>query len=149
MLILAGGVFGKARCGYLAERLGVRQAFVLAQIVTALGLAAIVLMPGWWTFLLLPPLGVFAQGSTSITYGIVADLVHTSRMARGFALMYGSTSFASALGPYAFGLVGDRFGIGNAIIAMAVVALLAVVPVFFLERGADKRAAQADAGYSV
>jgi MFS family permease len=132
VLVLAGGIFGKAGCGYLAERAGVRRAFALAQIVTALGLAGIVLAPGWLAFALLPPLGVFAQGSTSITYGIVADVVHTSRAARGFALMYGSTSFASALGPYAFGLLGDQFGIGSAMMAMAIIALLAIVPLFLL-----------------
>lgn len=132
VLVLTGGVFGKAGCGYLAQRLGVRQAFALAQILTAAGLAGIVVAPGWLAFVALVPLGVFAQGSTTITYGIVADLVHTDRVARGFALLYGSTSLAAALGPYLFGLVGDRFGIGNAMIAMAIIALVAVVPITFL-----------------
>ncbi len=132
VLVLLGGVFGKAGCGYLADRIGVRQAFTLAQVLTAAGIAGMVAAPGWLAFALLPPLGVFAQGSTSITYGIVADLVHADRVARGFALVYASVAFAAALGPYLFGLVGDRFGIGDAMIAMAVIALVAVVPVSLL-----------------
>ncbi len=130
--VLTGGIFGKAGCGYLAERLGVRPAFALVQGLTALGLIAVIAAPAWLAFLLLPPLGIVAQGSTSITYGLIPDLIHPKRMARGYAIMYSSTSFAAALGPWLFGLVGDWYGINNAMLAMAAVALLAVPPLAFL-----------------
>ena len=102
------------------------------QALTALGLIAVIMAPAWLAFVLLLPLGVVAQGSTSITYGLIPDLIHPERMARGYAIMYASTSFAAALGPWIFGLVGDRYGIDIAILAMAVVALLAVPPLAFL-----------------
>ncbi|MEZ5931180.1 MAG: MFS transporter [Alphaproteobacteria bacterium] len=127
--LLTGGVFGKAGCGYLAEHLGVRPAFALVQLLTCLGLVAVVMAPAWLAFILLLPLGVVAQGSTSITYGLVADLIHPRRMARGYAIMYSLTSFAAAIGPWLFGLVGDRFGIETAMLVMAAAALLAVPPI--------------------
>jgi len=130
--VLTGGIFGKAGCGFLAERVGVRRAFILVQVLTAVGLAAVVAAPGWLAFALLGPLGVVAQGSTSITYGLVPDMIHPSRLARGYALMYASTSFASAGGPLAFGHIGDTFGIGASMLVMAVVAMLAVPPVLML-----------------
>jgi len=130
--VLTGGIFGKAGCGFLAERIGVRRAFILVQVLTAVGLAAVVAAPGWLAFALLGPLGVVAQGSTSITYGLVPDMIHPSRLARGYALMYASTSFASAGGPLAFGHIGDTFGIGASMLVMAVVAMLAVPPVLML-----------------
>jgi len=98
VVLLTGGIFGKAGCGFLAERLGVRRAFALVQVLTALGLVAVIMAPAWLAFALLLPLGVVAQGSTSITYGLVPDLIHPERMARGYAIMYAFTSFAAALG---------------------------------------------------
>ena len=144
VVLLTGGIFGKAGCGFLAERLGVRRAFALVQGLTALGLIAVIMAPAWLAFVLLLPLGVVAQGSTSITYGLIPDLIHPERMARGYAIMYSFTSFAAALGPWVFGLVGDRYGIDVAMLAMAVVSLLAVPPLVFLPsfRGAAERAVQ-------
>ena len=138
VLVMLGGIFGKVGCGYLAERIGVRRAFVLVQVLTAIGLVSVTAASGWLVFVLLPPLGVVAQGSTSITYGIVADLVHPERMARGFALMYGSTSIAAAGGSFAFGLVGDNYGINAAMLAMAIVALLAILPIILLSSTAEE-----------
>ncbi|MGH1479813.1 MAG: MFS transporter [Geminicoccales bacterium] len=132
VVLLTGGIFGKAGCGYLAERIGVCRAFVLVQVLTALGLISVIMAPAWLAFALLLPLGVVAQGSTSITYGLIPDLIHPRRMARGYAIMYSSTSFAAALGPWLFGLIGDQYGINVAVQAMAVVALLAVPPIAFL-----------------
>lgn len=138
VIVLAGGVFGKAGCGFLAERLGVRRAFVLIQGLTAIGLIAVVAAPTWLAFVLLAPLGAVTQGSSSITYGFAADLIHPARMARGYALLYASGAFAAAGGPFFFGLVADGFGIETAFYFMAGAALLAAPPIFLLPvRGKD------------
>lgn len=132
VIVLIGGIFGKAGCGFLADRLGVRPAFVLIQVLTAIGLISIAAAPSWVAMVLLLPLGVVVQGSTSITYGFAADLIHPRRMARGYALLYSSSSFSSVAGPLVFGLFADTFGIEIAMYAMAIVALLAVPPIAFL-----------------
>lgn len=131
-ILLAGGVFGKAGCGFLAARLGVRRAFVLIQALTAAGLVAIVLAPNWLALALLLPLGAVTQGSSSVTYGFAADLIHPDKMARGYALLYASGAFAAAGGPFAFGLIADGFGIETAIYSMAAAAVLAALPIFLL-----------------
>jgi MFS transporter, FSR family, fosmidomycin resistance protein len=132
VILLIGGIFGKAGCGFLADRLGVRPAFALIQVLTAVGLVGIAAAPNWMALLLLLPLGVVVQGSTSITYGFAADLIHPRRMARGYALLYSSSSFSSVAGPLIFGLIADAFGIQMAMYAMAIVALLAVPPLTLL-----------------
>lgn len=132
VVLLVGGIFGKAGCGYLADRLGVRRAFVLIQTLTAIGLIGVAVAPGWLSMLLLIPLGVVVQGSTSITYGFAADLIHPERMARGYALLYSSSSLSSVAGPLVFGLVADVYGIEVSIYSMAIVALLAVPPIALL-----------------
>ncbi len=126
--ILFGGMFGKAFCGFLAERIGVRPAFTLVQALTAVGIVAVIFLPYRAAFLLLPFLGAVLQGSTSITYGMVDDLIHRSRIPRGFALIYASSSFASVVAPVSVGLIGDASGITVAMLTMAGLSVLAIVP---------------------
>ena len=135
--ILIGGMFGKAICGFLAERIGVRTAFSIVQVLTGAAIVAAVLVPGGWAYIVLPFLGVVLQGSTSITYSMVNDFVHPSRVSRGFALVYAASSFSSVAGPLSFGLIGDRWGIEAAMLVMAAVAVLAIPPCLYLRLGRD------------
>ena len=130
---LAGGMFGKAGCGFLAARLGVKQAFTLVQCATAAVICIILVTPATIIFLLLPVLGVFLQGSTSITYGAVNDYVRDERKSRGFALIYSLTGLSAIAGPVGFGLVGDHFGLDITMLSMAAVSLLAIVPCVWLQ----------------
>jgi MFS family permease len=134
--ILVGGIFGKAICGFMADRIGVRTAFAIVQILTAVGIVAVVLSPSALAFVFLPFLGVVLQGSTSITYSMVNDFVHPSRASRGFALVYGGSGLSSVVGPLSFGFIGDRYGIETSMMVMAVIALVAIPPCLFLRVGA-------------
>lgn len=137
VILLAGGVLGKACCGYLADRIGVQRAFALIQILTAAGLACVVVAPAWLALIILLPVGSVIQGSTSITYGFAADLIHPRRMARGYALLYSTASLASAVGPFAFGVLADAHSIQMSILVMAVVSLMSV-PLIALLSSAQK-----------
>lgn len=127
-MVLIGGVFGKAGCGFLAEKLGIRQSFTLVQVLTTAGLISVVAAPGWLAFLLLLPLGIVSQGSTSITYGLLPDYIHKDRMARGYAVLYSSTSIAAAAGAWLIGLAADFYDIATAFMLMAGISLLALSP---------------------
>ena len=124
VLTLAGGIFGKFGCGYLADRIGVRRSLVIVECLTAAGIMAILLSPTLLAFVLLPVLGLALQGSSSITYATVSELVHPDRRSRGFAAIYTIASVASITGPIAFGVVSDRFGLDPAMLTMAAVVLL-------------------------
>lgn len=126
--VLVGGMAGKAVCGFLAERIGAKPAFALVQTLTAIGLFTTILMPLAAAYVLLPILGVVLQGSSSITYSTVGDLVQPDRASRGFALIYGLTSFAAVAGPVLLGLLGDAYGIETTIAALALVALFSMTP---------------------
>jgi len=141
--ILVGGMLGKAACGFVAERLGIRSAFVVAQLLTGLGLVGAVLAPTAAAYVLLPLLGVVLQGSTSITYGMVNDFVRPQKASRGFALVYAASSFSSVAGPVGFGIVGDHYGVEAAMIAMAGFAVLAIAPFVLFGLGPPSRAGAA------
>ena len=133
--LLAGGMLGKAGCGFLARRMGVRSAFALVQCATAAGLIAVMVLPPVAAFLALPVLGMVLQGSTSITYGAIADIIRSDRRSRGFAMVYSVTSVAAIIGPAAFGLVSDHWGLDQAMVVMAGISLLAIIPGMLLRHG--------------
>ena len=124
VLTLIGGIFGKFGCGFLAERIGVIRSLVAVEILTAIGIVAVLLAPTLVAFCLLPVLGLFLQGSSSITYGTVGDLVDGNRQSRGFAMIYSVSSAAAIMGPIGFGFIGDQFGLASVMMIMAAVSLL-------------------------
>jgi FSR family fosmidomycin resistance protein-like MFS transporter len=131
VVTLAGGMCGKFACGVLAERLGLVVSLVVVQLLTALGIVAIWLAPPLLSFFLLPLVGVVLQGSSSITYASVGDLVDETRRSRGFAAIYTLSSAGSIIAPLTFGVVSDHAGLG---VAMMLMAALVVVPLPFLRR---------------
>ncbi len=124
VLTLAGGIFGKFGCGYLAERIGVRSSLMIVEVLTAIGIIGILVSPTLLAYCLLPVLGIVLQGSSSITYATVSDLVRAERRSRGFAAIYTVASAASIAGPVVFGVIGDELGLTPAMFSMALVVLL-------------------------
>lgn len=120
VLSLTGGVFGKLGCGFLTDRIGARKSLTVVQCLTASGIIAVMASPPMISFFILPFLGVVLQGSSTITYGSVSDLVDRERQSRGFAFIYSVSSAAAIIGPIAFGTIGDRLGLVTAMLAMAV-----------------------------
>ena len=51
VLTLAGGIFGKLGCGFLADRIGGRKSLIVVQCLTALGIVAVLLSPNLIAFL--------------------------------------------------------------------------------------------------
>lgn len=148
VLTLAGGIFGKFGCGFLANRLGVRGALITVQCLTAAGIAAVLLAPTLIAYFLLPFLGLVLQGSSTITYGSVADMFYEARASRGFAAIYTIASGASVSGPVIFGVIGDRFGLAPALFAMAFAVLASLPLVVLLDRArlsVNKQGAEHDA----
>ena len=139
VLTLAGGIAGKFGCGLLAARIGPVRALIAVELVSAAAILAVVAAPAMIAFCLLPLAGIVLQGSSTITYGTVSDLVDDRRHSRGFALVYTLVSIASVAGPIGFGLVSDAFGLDTAMYAMAVVVAVPALLIPFM-RGALRQA---------
>jgi hypothetical protein len=71
------------------------------------------------------------NGTSSVLYGTVPELVTAKRIERAFALFYTGTLGSSALAPVLYGRLGDAAGPVWAAVAAAVTAL-AVVPLMLL-----------------
>ena len=136
--ILCGGILGKYAGGLLAARIGVIRSIVLFELLTAIGILLVIYAQGNISFFLLPLVGVFLQGSSSITYGTVSNLVHTKQQSRGFSIIYTITSSASFIGPAIFGLIIDLFGF-KVMMTMMVTLVLVTFPLCYLLKLALER----------
>ncbi len=125
-LVFVGGAAGKLVCGLLAERLGVIRTVVITEAATALGIAAVVAAPLGVTLAVLIPLGIGLNGTSSVLYGTVADLVVPERRSRAYGLYYTVSIGASALAPLVFGVIGDLAGIPTTLAIVAGLVLVAI-----------------------
>jgi len=74
--------------------------------------------------LLLPVVGVALNGTSSVLYGSVPDLVSPERRARAFSVFYTGTIGSGALAPALYGVLGDALGVPSALIVVAAIVLL-------------------------
>jgi MFS transporter, FSR family, fosmidomycin resistance protein len=125
-LVFAGGAAGKFVCGLVAERLGVIRTVVLTEVATAVAILAILASPLAVALGVLLPLGVALNGTSSVLYGTVADLVMPERRSRAYGLYYTLSVGASALAPSAYGLVSDAAGVPATLALVSAVVLVTV-----------------------
>ncbi len=138
-LVFAGGAAGKFVCGVIAVRVGILRTVIATECATAAGILALLLpLSPMTSLLLLPPIGLALNGTSSVLYGTVAELVTPLRRARAFGLFYTFTIGAGAVAPMAYGFLGDAIGLERAIAVVACVVLL-VLPLTLLLRPAVAR----------
>jgi MFS transporter, FSR family, fosmidomycin resistance protein len=126
-LVFAGGAAGKLVCGYLGARLGVLATVILTEGLTAVGILVLLAMPLEPAFLLLPVIGIGLNGTSSVLYGTVPELVPGEARTRAFGIFYTGTAGASAIAPPIMGLFGDRFGVPSTMAGIAI-GVLATIP---------------------
>ncbi|HBH04939.1 MAG TPA: MFS transporter [Candidatus Rokubacteria bacterium] len=134
-LVFAGGAVGKFVCGLLAERVGVIRTVVLTETATALGIVAVVAAPLPVALAILPPLGIALNGTSSVLYATVADLVTVDRRSRAYGLYYTLAIGASALAPSVAGVLGDALGPAATLVVIAL-AVLTTIPLCLALRAA-------------
>jgi MFS family permease len=103
-LVFAGGAGGKLACAYIGARIGVIGTVFLTEIMTVLGIAL--------------------NGTSSVLYGSVPDLVPAERRTRAFGIFYTGTIGAGAIAPIVYGFVSDAIGLtGGVMLVTSLVTL--------------------------
>ena len=123
-LVFAGGAAGKLVCAFIGARIGTIATVWLTEGLTAVLILALLPLSLEAGMLLLPVIGVALNGTSSVLYGSVPDLVTPERRARAFSIFYTGSIGAGALAPALFGIVGDLLGVTAALIVVACVVLL-------------------------
>jgi MFS transporter, FSR family, fosmidomycin resistance protein len=123
-LVFTGGAVGKLVCGFLGARIGAIPTVWLTEGATAVGIAALLPLGLASALVLLPFIGVALNGTSSVLYGSVPDLVEPARRARALSVFYTGTIGADAVAPAIYGVAGDAFGVPTALIGIAAIVLL-------------------------
>jgi MFS family permease len=133
-LIFAGGALGKFVCGVAATRVGILASVVITELATAgciFGMLGLSLKPA---LLLCPLLGIALNGTSSVLYGTVPELVPEDRRNEAFAFFYTCTIGAGGISPLIYGVIGDFAGIKSAV-AVVALTVLATIPLTLPLRG--------------
>ncbi|MGA8381252.1 MAG: MFS transporter, partial [Stellaceae bacterium] len=123
-LIFAGGAAGKLACGFLGARLGVVPAIFLTEGLTAAGILILLPLSLMAALVVLPLVGIVLNGTSSVLYGTVPELVAADRRARAFSIFYTGTVGAGALSPALYGLISDAAGVSRMMVIVAAAVLL-------------------------
>jgi MFS family permease len=123
-LVFAGGAAGKLACGLLGARLGVLRTVLLTEFATAAGILLLDPLPLNAGLASLVLIGIALNGTSSVLYGTVPELVAPDRRERAFSLFYTGTIGGGAIAPVIYGLLGDAIGPAKAMLAVAAVCLL-------------------------
>ncbi len=125
-VIFAGGAAGKLGCGILADKLGTTRMIVFTEAMTG-ALILLLLAMGPWTMLpLLFGVGFFLNGTSSVLLDGVAELFDASKRSRGYSLYFTIYLGAGAIGPIAYGTIGDAWSLPMVFFAMALGSLVIV-----------------------
>ncbi len=125
-LLFAGGAVGKFACGLVAERLGIIRTVVLTEAATALGILVLIPSPLPVALAVLPLMGVALNGTSSVLYGTVADLVAADRRSRAYGLYYTVTIMSSALALSVYGLLSDLAGVSTTLVVVSALVLTTI-----------------------
>ena len=134
-LVFAGGAAGKLVCAFIGARIGAVATVWLTEAVTALGIVALLPLPLDAALFLLPVVGVALNGTSSVLYGSVPELVEPARRTRAFGIFYTGTIGAGAVSPALYGVLGDAVGVPSALMVVAAMVLL-TLPITLLLRPA-------------
>jgi MFS family permease len=123
-LVFAGGAAGKLVCAFIGARLGVIATVCLTEGLTTAGILALLPLPLEAALVLLPVIGIMLNGTSSVLYGSVPELVAPDKRTRMFGIFYTGTIGSGAVSPALYGLIGDAAGVPTALMMVAAICLV-------------------------
>ncbi len=137
-LVFAGGAAGKLVCAYIGARIGVVATVCLTEGLTVLAILLLLPISLNGAMVLLPLVGIALNGTSSVLYGSVPDLVEPEKRDRAFGIFYTGTIGSGGIAPFFYGIAGDYFGVFSALIIEAAICVL-TIPLAIILRPAFAR----------
>jgi FSR family fosmidomycin resistance protein-like MFS transporter len=125
-LLFVGGAVGKFACGVLAEWLGIIPMVVGTEILTAVGILSLHWSSASGIWFLLPLVGIVLNGTSSVLYATVAEIITPTGRSRGYGLYYAITLGCGAISPVIYGFVTDFLGLSFTILSTGLMVLLTI-----------------------
>jgi MFS family permease len=133
-LVFAGGAVGKLACAFIGARIGAIGTVWLTEGLTATGILALAPLPLTATLVVLPLIGIALNGTSSVLYGSVPDLVEPRWRTRALSIFYTGTIGSGAIAPILFGRLGDLLGVWSALTLVAMFVLFTLPLAALLRR---------------
>jgi MFS transporter, FSR family, fosmidomycin resistance protein len=133
-LVFAGGIAGKFLCGILAIQIGVLRTVLITEFMTAVCIWLTIPLSLGAELVMCPILGLSLNGTSSVLYGSVPELVPESKRNHAFAVFYTATIGSGAVSPLLYGFFSDIVGLIPAVIIIGTLILL-TLPLTFALRG--------------
>jgi MFS family permease len=141
-LLFVGGAAGKLACGFLAEWLGIVPMVWGTEILTCAGMLSLIWSPTPMIWILLPGVGFMLNGTSSVLYATVAEIIYAHARSRGYGLYYAITLGSSAIAPLVYGVVTDSWGLRFTMVTAALFVLLTLPLSRFLTRPINETSAK-------
>ena len=141
-LLFVGGAAGKLACGFLAEWFGIVPMVWGTEILTCAGMLSLIWSPTLMIWILLPLVGFMLNGTSSVLYATVAEIIYANARSRGYGLYYAMTLGSGAVAPLVYGVVTDSFGLNFTIVTAALFVLLTLPLSRFLARPVNETSAK-------
>ena len=133
IVLTAGQFLGYVSFGFIADRMGRRQAYLLYLLVAAAVVPVYGMARAPWALLLLGPLvGFFGTGYFSGFGAITAELFPTRIRVTAQGFTYNVGRIASASAPFIVGRMADTYGFGTAFLVISAAFLLAAALAWLL-----------------
>ena len=111
-ILLAGGSAGKLGCGFFSDRFGYLAMILITEVLTSFSILLLYFNNNFLIMIILLFIGGFVlNGTSTVLYTTVAELVSTEKRNRGYGLFYTIYLIAESLGPTAFGYIGQLWGL--------------------------------------
>ena len=123
-LLLAGGAVGKFVCGVLAEWLGIIPMVAGTETLTAVGILSLTFFPLSVIWVILPFVGIVLNGTSSVLYATVAEIISPKARSRGYGLYYAITLGCGAISPIFYGFLTEFLGLSLTIMSIGLMVLL-------------------------
>lgn len=133
-LIFAGGALGKFVCGVLAERLGIIPMVVGTEVLTAAGILSLTFSTPSVIWIIFPFIGIVLNGTSSVLYATVAEIISPKARSRGYGLYYAITLGCGAISPIFFGFLAQFLGLSFTIMSTALMVLFTLPLSRYLRR---------------
>jgi predicted MFS family arabinose efflux permease len=125
-LLFAGGAVGKFACGVLAEWFGIIPMVVGTEILTTVGILSLHWSSTSVIWFILPFVGIVLNGTSSVLYATVAEIISPTGRSRAYGLYYAITLGCGAISPMIYGLITDSLGLSFTIMSTALMVLITI-----------------------
>ena len=97
-------------------------------------------LPDVAAYLLLPLLGIALNGTSSVLYATIGDVIDSDRLPRAFGLFYTINSVCGLIVPLIFGYIGDTLGVSMSIAICGLLAFITLPFCFMLSAALPRTA---------